>query len=470
MKQLIVLNLAFLLLAGCASPPGPFDAWIEDQPDLASYRAAAEAPKTPPPRAEAIDEQADVDTYLHIALNHNPALAAARQRIERMTHRIAQAERLDDPMFSIGAGDMAQTAAGQVDVMTSVSQKLPLPQKLSTRGNIAAQDVAVASAEYEQEKLRVIADVRRAYWSYYYAVRAIEVTESSREILRQFRETADTQFRAGRTGQQDLLRISTELGTLDGKLIDYRQQRDTAAAMLNRLMNRPPDAKLPAPARVELEQVALSLDQLLTRASQSNPSLDATRARIEQFRQRLKLARLDDWPDLTLGVNYAAVDDEGLSPVADGEDQWWLSAAVNLPLWREPREAAQREALRGIYENLHTLDAEHNRIAFRVRDALARVEAQQKLVMLFRDQIIPEARQTLDVSVTEYTTGRSDFLNLIDNWRKLLAYELMQEQNLAAFERALADLQQAVGRDLDRPAPDTPSKTTSDQPDKAVSP
>ena len=150
------------------------------------------------------------------------------------------------------------------------------------------------------------------------------------------------------------------------------------------------------------------------------------------------------------------MDDDGLSPVANGDDQWWLSFAINLPVWREPREAAKREALHGIYEGLHTLDDTHNRIAFRVQDAMTRVEAQQKLVLLFRDRMIPETQQTLDASVTEYTTGKSDFLNLIDNWRKLLSFELMQEQNLAAFERAMADLQEAVGRDVPRTVPNTP--------------
>lgn len=458
-RPTIAFAIAIGFLAGCAAEPGPFDAWTTDRANLDAYRVAADAPADSPPDDTALANLSDVEGYVRLALERNPSLAAARARIERMTERIPQAERLDDPMFTVAAGEMAETAAGRVDMTTGISQKLPLPQKLRTRGRVAMQDVVMAAAQHEQTKLEVAADVRRAYWSYYFATRAIDVTHASRQILAQFREVADTQFRAGRTGQQDLLRVSTELTKLESDLVTYRQQSDSARAMLNRMINRSPASLLPAPAKVELDAVTLSFDRLLADASLTNPQLAEARARIEQFRQRLKLAKLDDWPDLTVGVNYAAVDDDGLSGVASGDDQWWLSFGINLPIWREPREAAQREALRGIYENLHTLDDTHNRIAFRVQDALTRVEAQQKLLLLFRDRIIPESRQTLDASVTEYTTGESDFLNLIDNWRKLLGYELMQEQNLAAFERAMADLQEAVGRDVQRAGLNTTNPT-----------
>lgn len=456
-----VIAIATGLLAGCAAEPGPFDAWTTDRPDLASYRTSAGAPVAPTPPDDMLAESSDVEVYVRLALTHNPSLASARERIERMAARVPQAERLDDPIFKVGVGDMAETAAGQVDMTAGVSQKLPLPRKIETRGKVALQDVVMAAARYEQAKLEVAADVRRAYWSYYFATRAIEVTEASKQILQQFRDIADTQFRAARVGQQDVLRVSTELTKLDADLVSYRQQSDTARAMLNRMINRSPAALLPEPERITLSEVDLSFERLLADASATNPQLAETRARIEQFRQRLKLAKLDDWPDLNIGVNYAAVDDEGLSPVANGDDQWWLSFAINLPVWREPREAAKREALHGIYENLHTLDDTQNRIAFRVQDALTRTESQQKLVLLFRDRMIPEAQQTLDASVTEYTTGKSDFLNLIDNWRKLLRYQLMQEQNLSAFERAMADLQEAVGRDLPRTPSNNPNKGTT---------
>jgi len=446
---------ALIALAGCQRA-GPFDDWIKRDAALAqaTREVLTEGAEASPARlghaTEPVPgEDAGPEAYVHLALERNPGLRAARQKIERLSERIAQVTTLDDPLFQVSpVGEMAETAAGQVGLMTGISQKLPFPGKLAARGRIAAQEVAVAAAELEQAKLKVAGDVRRAYWSYYFATRALEITRASRALLAQIKEAAESQLRAGRATQADVLRAETEISDLDQELVIHAQRRDTAVAMLNMLLDRAVAAPLPPPKKIVLAERVMELEQLLLKASATNPEIAAIKARIEQFRQRHALAELNYWPDLTVGLFYAAVDDDGLAMSANGDDQWWLTFGINLPIWREPREAARREAMRGIGENLGRLNDTHNRIAFRVRDALARVEAQQKVVRLFREQIIPQARQTVAVSRSAYAAGRTDFLDLIDNWRKLLNFELMQEQNLAEFERGLADLEEAVGGEL----------------------
>ncbi|MHC4709639.1 MAG: hypothetical protein ACYTA3_04235, partial [Planctomycetota bacterium] len=68
--------------------------------------------------------------------------------------------------------------------------------------------------------------------------------------------------------------------------------------------------------------------------------------------------------------------------------------------------------------------------------------------VLFRDVIIPQARQTVDASLSGYRAGKLDFLTLVDNWRRLFEFEVIYHQDLTALEQSLADLQQAVGRDF----------------------
>jgi len=125
---------------------------------------------------------------------------------------------------------------------------------------------------------------------------------------------------------------------------------------------------------------------------------------------------------------------------------------VNLPIWTEKYEAAEREALQGMLEGVADLTAEQNRIAFQVQDAYLKVEAQQKLVELFKDVIIPQAKQTVDASSSGYRAGSVDLLTLVDNWRKLLNFELMYHRALADMEQAVADLERAVGQEVSRAA------------------
>ncbi len=97
-------------------------------------------------------------------------------------------------------------------------------------------------------------------------------------------------------------------------------------------MDRSINAPLPKPKSVELEDISLRLDHLLTEAAQANPELQHIRERIEAYRQRLELAKLQRRPDLTVSVSYNAVDSNGLAPGATGKDQWWVGLGVNRSL------------------------------------------------------------------------------------------------------------------------------------------
>lgn len=452
--------LMSVLIGGCASPfePTPDEAWFHG--DVGSWESAGGgarhwahtlATEVTAGSDVAVSPDAGPEAYVRAALARHPGIQAAQRKVERLTERIEQAQSLDDPMFMVDpVGEMAETAAGQVGLMTRLSQRLPFPGKLRTRGKVAAQDVAVAVQELESVRLAVAADTRRAFWTYYFSSRGLEVIAADRQLLSQFRQIAEAKYRSGTATQQDVLRASVELSNLENELITLRQRQTTAVAMLNSLLDRPVDAALAEPKAVELSEIALQLDRLLAHAARANPELGRIRERIEGSRQRLKLARLQRWPDPTVSVNYNAVDDAGLAPMANGDDQWWMGFGINLPVWLGKLEAAENEARTGILEGVADLTNRRNRVAFRVQDAMVKVETQQRLALLFRDVIVPQARQTMAVSEGGYRAGRENFLTLVDNWRKMLDFELMYHQSLSQLEQSFAELQQVVGHDLGR--------------------
>ncbi len=410
----------------------------------------AAASSQPTARADPLPPDAGPGEYVAVALERNPSIAAARRNVRRLAARVPQARSLDDPMVQFTPiGEQPETAAGQVDFAIGVSQKLPFPGKRSIRGRIAAQDVAMAAASLQQTKLDVTARTLRAYWSLYAAARDIEVTQTSRGLLAQFKQIAEAKYRSGTARQQDVLRASVELHSLDNDLEALRQKRSAAEAMLNRLLDRPVSMVVPDPSAAPVVEATHSLQQALADAAQSNPSLTRVHEQIEQYRQRLRLARLSRWPDLSVGVNYAAVGD-GLASSANGKDQLYLNLGFNLPIWGGRLDAAEREAHQGILQSLAELQAEHNRVDYEVREAFDRMQTHYHHVQLLRDQIIPEAKQTVDASLSQYSAGESDFLAVIDNWRRLLQFEQLLNNHQAMFEQAAADLRQAVGG-LDAP-------------------
>ena len=381
------------------------------------------------------------EDYARLAVAANPRVVAAEAKARRLAARVPQARSLDDPMLQVmPIGDMAETAAGQVQATVGLSQKLPLPQKLNARAEAARRETAAAMAELERVKLEVAAEARQAFWRYWLADRAIDVTRESRDLLADLQEAATAQLRAGRAGQADVLRAATELAAIDNELIDLQLDRDVAAAALNRLLNRPVTAPLPDPPDVLPDVPALD-------AAANNPRIAARLAEIDAAKQRLRLARLNDWPDLTVTASYGFVDDDGLAVMANGDDQWSLGFGINLPIYRDKRRAEVREQLAAVLESQARLNAETNDVAFEVREAVAEVEAQRRLVELFDETVIPQARQTVEATAAAYRAGNADFLTYVDAWRRLLDFELAQKRATSALGRAAADLNLALGKD-----------------------
>lgn len=391
------------------------------------------------------------EEYVTLALSRNPSIRSAEAKVRRLLERAPQARSLDDPMLMVApVGEMAETAAGQVGLMTSLSQRIPLTSKLDARGRVAELEAAQAEAELQQTRLLVAADTRRTYWTYFFVSRAIQTTEQSRELLAQLRDVADAQFRAGQRNQQDVLRAAAELGSVETELAVLRQRRDTAAAMLRQLIDAPASQPIGEPQLAGGDEISVKRDALLAHAAIDNPALRRISDRMAQYEEQQRFAKLNRWPDLTVSLSYNVVEDEGLSPVANGDDQWWVGFGINLPIWAEKYDAAEREALFGRLEATSELGAERNRVTFRVEDALLRLESQREVLGLLRDQVIPDASAAVEAAATTYRTGTGDFLVLVDNWRKLLSYQVMEHQVVANVEQALADLQQAVGTDIDR--------------------
>lgn len=459
---MVMILLSVLPLVGCASPfdHDAYDDWTNEnfadqrhrgQPVGMSENTSDSALHNDPVDAMFTGGDAGPEAYVTLALQRNPSIRAAQRNVQRLAQRIPQATSLDDPMLQLApVGEQAETAAGQVDLVAGVSQKLPFPGKLDTRGRIASQDVAMAAAELEQTKLDVTARTLRAYWSLYAAARDIEVTESSRGLLVQFKQIAEAKYAAGTAQQQDVLRASVELSNLDRELLTFRQKRSAAEAMLNRMLDRRVTAPIPDPPPEDMfaEETTQNLQAVLAAASQSNPALSRLHEQIEQYRQRLKLARLNRWPDLNVGVTYAAVGD-GLAPSSNGDDQLYLNLGINLPIWAGRLEAAEREAHQGIMQSLARLQAEHNRVDFDVREAFDRMQTHEGNVVLLRDRIVPEAKQAVDASLSQYSAGDSDFLSVIDNWRRMLQFEQMLYDQRAMFQQAAADLREAVGEQIE---------------------
>ena len=387
-----------------------------------------------------------VEEYIQIALGQNPKVHAIRKKMEALAYRVPVESSLQDPSLTVTLQpEPVQTAAGQQEAIVAVSQRFPWFGKLAAKAGVAEAKTNVVRAELAAIELDTVARVKKAYFELYFVQQAIRVTEADQQLLLEIRAVADTRYQAGDTSQQDVLRANLEVSDTENRLIQLRQQLDSGQARMAKLLHLAPDTELLAKDELPPLPTLQELDTIQQTAVAASPELHAKLAELSVSRRGAQLARLDYKPDMTLGMSWIDVSSSGISPVSDGSDALLLSAGVNLPIYRKRLDSAVRSAEASAVAAALEYDSLRDETLEQVTDLFFKTKSHLQLLELFREDILPNSKQTLAVSSQAYNVGEVDFLQLLDNWRQLLRYEISNLRLKATLYQTLSELEQVMG-------------------------
>lgn len=446
-KRGCLLVLAAVLLAGCASayrPPIQLSRTerLPESPRPQPYLSMPEAPYLSKPEApvnaDAIVQQATfsqvaqqsaailrLSDLLAEGLANNPEIRAARERWLAAQERVLPAGSLDDPIFSYtNFIEPVETRVGPQQNKFGISQKFPFFGKRSLKEEIAARRADEAKHLLEALRLDLTAKIKSAYYQLFLIYKSIDITEENVEILRGFAQIVRVKYATGKTSQQDVLKAEVRLSRLADALITLRQQRKTAEANLNVLLNRPPQALIGRPAEVERRRFEAKLEDLHESALGEHPLLLARQDAIERSRAALALAQRQYYPDLTVGLDYTDVEGGTTFSPDDGNDAVAVTFRVNVPLWVDRRNSEVDAARATLRSTQADFDTTKNNIFFDIQDGLIRVETAGRLADLFANTLLPQAEQTLEASLIGYQADKVDFLDLLDSQKVLQDLQL----------------------------------------------
>ncbi len=183
-----------------------------------------------------------------------------------------------------------------------------------------------------------------------------------------------------------------------------------------------------------------------------HPRLNARREAIARDQWRVDLARRDYFPDATVGFNWYAIGDQGLSMAANGRDAFSLTVGINLPIYVNKRRAAVREARLKTGQSSQEYEAAWDALRAEVEQFYADVREQDEVLRILDEEIIAKAQQTFDLSIEAYRVGRIEFQQLIDNYDTLQRLQVEYFMRTAAREQAIARLERSVGCAIAEPA------------------
>lgn len=379
------------------------------------------------------------------ALARNPELVAARKQWEAATNRIAQARSLDDPTLSVHLWNFPQNfnVMQTQNTIFGLSQNLPFPGKLALKGEIASRSAEMTEQALRAKERELVARLKGAYYDLFLAHKTIQIHHEQADLLRQFIEIANAKFRAGKGSQADALKAQVELSLLHRQLPVLEQSRETAAALLNTILDRELRSPFAIPQEPPLMSLDTATDDLHRLALNGRPELKAAELAIRQSEQSRALAQRQYYPDFNVMFqrfqNFQANDGFGAYVAMTVPFSFWTKSKYDAGVQEAAASVAAAQAQQHRLENL---------TRFQVNDLLAKLRASEQVARLYHTTILPQAVQNLEAARAGYRAGTGGFLDLIDTQRAWRGFQ--QEYYRALVERAnrLAELEQVIGTDL----------------------
>ncbi len=373
----------------------------------------------------------------------NPALKSAQARWEAAKTRLRQAGAWSDLRFGVDL-ERSDTSFTRIhDSEWMLAQEVPLSGKNRLRASAARAEAASVLSELHRRELDLTVRARIAYTRLADAYAQIDLNQKNDAILRQFIEISRIRYEAGTRQQSDVLMAETEQVKYEEARRDLERDLSDAQSQLNVLMHRPAGSALAEPEPNVFRAFTFHAQEVESAALQNRPELLGASNRIAAANAQHTLARRAWVPDPELRVEARQFSGSGFT-------EYDTAVFFNLP-WLNPGKyksaIAEAKFNRDSAEqDLAALQAETTGL---VRDQLKKITTFHHHVTLFRERLVPLARQTLDATRISYENDKTSLLELLIAQRTVRDTESTFQHHLADYLTAVAELEAITGDKID---------------------
>jgi outer membrane protein, heavy metal efflux system len=414
---------------------------------LASPLRAEHGEHTVPAEKSAGKGALTLGEVTNAVLANNAAIKEALNKWNAAKERVPQAAAWDDLKISAESrvGRFVRVPPnGFMDQAVSVEQMIPLLGKNRARARIAAAEALSAYEDARRQQLDTIAAARGSFFRLANIYEQLEINRKNLVSLKQIADISRAKYEAGTHTAADVLVAETECSKVLETRRDLERHLSDEQSRLNQLMNRDAFAPLGEPAVANIEPRDLSPDKLRPLVFAHRPEVKMAEAKIEAQKSKLQLAHRDWIPDPALSVTAQRYND-----AAQAVSELSTGVSFNVP-WGNFRKysAEVREAGEEVAATEQALDRARKEALRLLRDQLEKIETTHHHVELFRDKLIPQARQAFEANRLAYESGKASFLDWITSQRNVREIEATARMHLTDYQVAVAEMEAIIGAQI----------------------
>lgn len=387
-------------------------------------------------------EKEELQFLIIETISKNPELASELMLMKAARDRVSQAGSLDDPQIILKAMEIPGTSLGGATYQNiEFMQMVMFPTKLFTRREIAEVQAEHAHHNHLEKEISVLAQLKKDHAMLWYARTALALNRENELLLDQIVRIAQAQYSVGRSSQQDVLKAGIELAKVRAEEAALQQQTVAAESMLRAALNRPSSSPI---GTVELDSLTEERHQvtlLIKYALSNRPMLVHDSLSIRESSLMLSMAKQEYIPDFKFSVEYVRM------PVVK-ENRWSVMVGLSIPFapWTLAKASGRVEEAQAMQSMRRWMYlSSRNMIEAKIRESFAAVQSLTVKVRAYQNEIVPKSWQSLQASLTEYQTGRTSYLMLIDGYRMYKETRMEAAMARMQYEQAVATLEQQVG-------------------------
>jgi cobalt-zinc-cadmium efflux system outer membrane protein len=321
-----------------------------------------------------------------------------------------------------------------------VAQTIPFPGKKSLDHHIGGTGVRLSESALSLRRVKLVRDVKAAFFQVLAAERLVEAADELVKVAESSADAGRKRVEAGATSDQEQLRTEIQLEQARADRAGFQSELAIARQNLVTVLGRPDlrEARV-AGALVESPNAAL-LDQGPDQWLPRHPSALAARTARDGAELELRRARLEPYPDVTVGVAAGRLGETDESIVE-------LRFSLPLPLL-DRGTGRKQEAHANVAVAESELASVEQQLLRAWGVASERLRAAGEQAANYRERILPRTERALALVRGGFEQGKFGVVDLLDTQRTAAEARLTYQEKLLELSIAQAELEALIAGSL----------------------
>ncbi len=394
-----------------------------------------------------ISESTSLSDLLTYAYRHSPVVKAAKASWKGAIEKYRVETGYPDPQLSATYWpyDPARNWSNK-KFEAMLTQTIPYPGKLAAAGRVAESESHISRLELDRAIRDVAVTIRESYHELQYIRDAIRIAGLNSQAMENLRRIGEAAYPTNRATLFDVLKAQSQYGQVQYDILLLQQLEKTETTRLNAILNRPVDAKIGHLAYEPMTNLVYELGDIYRLSELNREEIREAAAAASKSVAEADVARFQNRPEFMIGIQYEYTAPD--MPDGPAGNMIGIQLGMTLPIWWN-KNSGRREAARAGTEKTSALvSSQINQTRSMVMETFFRLKNAERLVALYRDQLLPQAAKSVETAEIWNREGQGSFSDFVETQAVLYNFQLALARARADFGRYLARLEAIAGVSL----------------------